>query len=284
MSNLVPQISQAASALSNLALISPIQNYGYGPISSLGASFGQAIGNGWVFTYEGENTFEASAETTDHYIETNSAVNQHIALAPEVITVHGYKGEIENLFPSLVIAGLPVQSVLGAISNFSPSFSVSATNTINQANQVYQEATAAANAGVGAWNTLNGGNGPNVITGQGITLGENQNNQQSLFAQIYGYFRQQIDQTNPILFNVQIPWAIVTPCALIRMRAIQEETTNTMTDFFLTFKLMRFVSTSIDNLVSVGRAANYSSPLSQNGTITPKNSIGLSDAITNAGN
>jgi hypothetical protein len=277
----VPTISQAATALSNLALVTPLLNYGYGPVSAID---GTPLANPWLFTYEGENTVDLEAEVTDHYLEDNSTVNQHVALKPELITVHGFKGEVENMLPLQGPAGFLAQAVLGAVTDFQPSFSKSAQNVINQAAQAYQQAQVLANAAVGAWNTVSGNTGPTVIGSEGVEFtNPNQNKQQALFTQIYGYWRQQISQTTPVFFNVQTPWAIFTPCVLMKVRAIQPEDTDELTDFYLTFKMIRYVSTASSPLVAAGRAALSLSPSVNNGTLSLASGPSLADQLAAQG-
>lgn len=269
----VAGISQAASALSNLALVTPLQSYGY---AAVGAFDGVQVGPGWLFTIEGENTVELSAEVSKNYRENNSFVNQTIAISPPTITVHGFKGEVENINPPFGTVGQVAQAVLAVVGDFQPSFSASAQNVINQAAQAYQEAKLAANAAVSAWNTLAGNTGATVITPGGIlSQNPNQNNQQALFSQIYGYWLQQVDPSTPVLFNVQTPWAIFTPCALVKVRALQDETTDEVTDFFLTFELVFFESDASGTPVAAGRAAASLNPGTNNGTVTPSNANSL---------
>ena len=255
-------IGQAATALANLTLVSPILTPTYGPINQVGESLGSAL----QFDYEGENVVELQSEITDEFIETNSSVADHIALKPEKITVHGFKGEVGYLFPSFVPPATQVQAILGAIGQFAPGFSQSALNVINEVNQAYTAVTNAVNGAVSAWNSINGGSPQTVIGASGISAqGNNQNKQQLLFSQFYGYWSRQLAGQPPTLFTVQTPWAIFSPCAIEGMRSIQDEKTNTMTDFFITFKMIRFVNTNVQNNFLTGRALSQYAPINNNG-------------------
>lgn len=271
----VPAISQIAQGLSNLTLVSPLLSPQYGPIDIDGNSLGKAL----VFDYEGENTIKLQSDITDHFIESNSTVQDNIALRPEKITVHGFKGEVSNLFPGFLPPATQVFAVLGAVGAFAPEFSQSAMNIINEANQAYQATNNAINGAVTAWNTITGDNGNTVITSGGISaVGANQNKQQLLFAQWYGYWRSRA------LFNVQTPWALFTPCAIEDLTPVQDEKTQELTDFFITFKMMRFVTTQkLNGPQAGGRAINQYSPTTQNGNASLKTVPGLTDQLTSFG-
>lgn len=254
--NSIPGLSQAAAALSNLTLVTPLLSPGYGPIDQNGNSLGDPL----IFDYEGENVFELKSEITKNFIQTNSSVQYHIALNPEAITVHGFKGELSNLFPPGLPPATQVNAVLGAVGAFAPGFSVSAMNVINEANQTYTAISNAVKGAVNAWNSIVNGT-------------PTQTKQQQMFAQFYGYMTQQL--TNglpPVLFNVQTPWAIFSPCAISGLRAIQDEKTNTMTDFFLTFEKLRFTQVlSLDALQAAGRAITQYAPNVNNGSASLTN-------------
>jgi len=254
----IPSISQPAQALSDLALVTPILSPAYGPISD----DGQSIGPSLMFDFEGENSVILKSDITDQFIEDNTSVQDQIALKPEMVTVHGFKGELANTFPAGLPPATQVQAILGAIGAFQPGFSKSATNVINGVAQDYQAVTSAVNGAVSAWSTINGGLTETVIASGGIlATGAVQTKQQLIFSQFYGYWR------NGVLFTVQTPWAIFSPMAIEEIKFTQDEKTNTITDVFITFKMMRFVSTSPNNgPQSTGRAQNQSAPLTQNGS------------------
>ena len=49
---------------------------------------------GFVFDYEGEGTAKIQAEISDHYLEDNSAVNDHMAIKPLRLVLSGFNGEL----------------------------------------------------------------------------------------------------------------------------------------------------------------------------------------------
>ena len=56
---------------------------------------------GFLFNILGEEVVTLTADATDHYVEDNSAIQDHIALKPITITLHGYIGEVNNVPPKM---------------------------------------------------------------------------------------------------------------------------------------------------------------------------------------
>ena len=260
----------AAQSLSNLILVSPQAIIGYqpqnAPITSDGNTYQQPPA--LLFHYEGEQTVMLESDITDHYVENNSAIQDQIALRPEVITTHGFIGELNNIAP---VAAGTIQSILDKltlISGYSPALTITALVAYNNAFQAYQTGANAVNAAVSAWSSING-----------ITT-NNQNKQQVAFQLFYGYWRART------LFTVQTPWAVFQDMAIKTLRAIQDDKTRTITDFEVTFKMMRFASTKTSSGIAAiqqNRAASQGFGLVNNGTQSVSNgpSLGVNTALTN---
>ena len=270
-------IANVAQALSGLVLVSPQKTIGYQPQlapSVLLNTFpygGQSQPSALLFHYEGENTALLRSDITDEFIETNSAVNDMIALPPEEITVRGYIGELNNVAPigNAVISQL--KNNLTAISGYEPKLTQQALNAYNTAFFLYQVAASAVSSAVQTWSSLTGSGGESVINGNGLQSQKNQSAQQAMFQQFYGYWRQRQ------LFTVQTPWAVFQDMAIKTLRAVQEEDTNEISSFEVTFKLMRFAqAVTTQNATAVttdyndvsGRLQNQSQPSVDLGTQT----------------
>ena len=260
------QISQAATALSNLALITPSTNFGYQPFNS---ATNVSAGPSFLFNYEKENKVKLSAETTDNYLGDNTAVNDHTVKRPEIITVSAVIGEVTLIAPALSALAGVAQPVLALISTFAPSFSTSAMNVINETNAAYTEASNAVNGAIGAWNSLTGNGGPNIVNSFGEQISANQNAQQAMFSQIYGYWANQVNPDAPTLWQVQTPWSVFQTCILLDCEVTQDEETEMLTEFKLTFKMLRFVNDGATGLISAGRAANLAASVINNGSVVP---------------
>ncbi len=198
-----------------------------------------------IFHYEGEQTATLESDITDHYVENNSSIQDQIALRPETITTHGFIGELTNAPPNSVLAALQVAAnKLTTIPGLSPQFTTSAIEAYNQATFAYATAANAASAGLSAFSSITGGGGEAVIGNGGISNTSSPNpfgvstqgKQQVYFQQFYSYW------TSRTLFTVQTPWAVFQNMAIKTLRAIQDAETNTITDFEVTFKMMRFAS------------------------------------------
>ena len=48
----------------------------------------------FIFDIDGTVTHQLESDITDHYVEDNTAVQDHIALRPEKITLKNYQGEL----------------------------------------------------------------------------------------------------------------------------------------------------------------------------------------------
>lgn len=85
--NIIPsdnqaQLTQALSTLEKQAIIRP-EN----PPPGIA---------GFLFDIRGEETAEMTADVTDHYVEDNTAIQDQVALKPEIITVRGLVAELTD--------------------------------------------------------------------------------------------------------------------------------------------------------------------------------------------
>lgn len=237
-------ITTAATALSNLLLVSPQDTVGYKPQNTPNADGTISTAQSppaFIFDYEGEQTASLESDITDHYIEDNTAVQDQVALKPEIITTHGFVAELNDVPPFPLQYVKEAAEKLTAIGAYAPQLSATANLAYAEAFQLYQVGQNAVNTAVAAWSSIGsiggGGNGQSVIGSNGITAASNQNKQQIAFQKFYGYWR------NRTLFTVQTPWAVFQNMAILRLRAIQSEETNVITDFEITFKMIRIAQT-----------------------------------------
>lgn len=225
-----------AIAASNLILVNPQEDVGYSPTGT-DPGFLTSIINfllntppAFFFNYEGENAIQLKSDITDHFIETNYAIQNHIALRPETITVTGYVGELNDIVPSFLKPLKFVAEKLTIVSAYKPQQSVAALIAYNRALQAYQVARLATNSAVSALNSL-----PVV----GKVFGGVQTKQQKAFTQFYGYWAKRT------LFKVQTPWAVFDSMAIESLRAIQNAETRMISEFEITFKKVRVASVKL---------------------------------------
>ena len=247
--------------------------------------------NGFVFDFLGEEEVTFESDITDHYVEDNTAIQDQISLKPETITTHGFIGELNDVPPAALAILQAAANKLTAIGAYAPQLSATALIAYNDAFEAYQTAANVANTAISAWssigNAISGSDGQSVIGSSGLTGGldgiSNQNLQQTYFQQFYYYWR------NRVLFTVQTPWAVFQNMAILRLRAVQDETTNTITDFEITFKMIRVAST--DALLPAGTTQyggqldDQAQSLTNLGTqsTSSESSVSQTDANTAAG-
>lgn len=274
-------VTTAATALSNLVLVSPQATIGYQPQNGPTANGSTAPQPpAFLFNYEGEQQVTLDSDITDHYVENNSAIQDQWALKPEGYTTRGFIGDLNDIAPKAL---QPIQAIaerLTVIGAYTPDLTETALLAYNEAFFAYQVAANAANSAVAAWNSvgnaITGDNdgGESVINGQGLQKQTNQTPQQLAFQQLYGYWR------NRTLFTVQTPWAVFQDMALMKVHPIQDGDSESVTDFELTFKLMRFADTDLNSLQTgpaiqtdinnfQGRAGEQASPETNLGTQSP---------------
>jgi hypothetical protein len=262
----IANYTTSASALANLVLATPQSTKGYQPQNP--PLFGGALNNflqpnppAFMFHYEGEQTVSLESDITDHFVENNTAIQDQIALRPEIITTHGFIGELNNVPPASPNALQNVTDKLQTISAYVPALTTAASINYAQAVTTGQISTNALNAGVAAWSSLSGAGGTSVINGTSLFPASNQNKQQTAFQTFYGYWR------NRVLFTIQTPWAVFQNCAIYKLRAIQSEETRMISDFEVTFKLIRMASTTTSK-VQAGRLNEQASGLINQGVQT----------------
>lgn len=238
----------AVTALSNLVLAVPniyssAKTQGYQPGLPPGSPLLQ-LPPALLFHYEGEQTVTVEADITDHYVEDNTAIQDQIALRPEIITTHGFIGELNDVAPPLLSTIQSIATALTPIAGYVPALSLTALIAYTEAFQLYQVGKNAINAAVSAYSSFL----PNAPSGEAIVgTGGNKNisntnlasqsKQQIMFQQLYGYMQQRT------LFTVQTPWAVFLNCAIKTLRAVQDEETRMITDFEVQFKVIKTAST-----------------------------------------
>lgn len=293
MANTFSQVTSTAQSLRNLVLVTPQVNVGYQPQPrGFLTEEKPALNPGLLFNVYGEEVFDLVSDITDHFIEDNTVVNDQIALRPEEFTVTGFIGELNNQTPDALLALRKVADKLTIISSYTPSLSASALIAYNNAKQAYDLAFSIKDSAVDRWSSINDTNiqaataftGSETVTqlNNRINSARNQNKQQVAFQQFYGYWR------NRTLFTVQTPWAIFRNMAIKNLRAIQDAETRMITEFRVTFKVMRFAQT-FSNVQQTannqGRAATNIQAAEEKGVAaTKENPVTLGSFITRINN
>lgn len=224
----IASATTAATALSNLILVTPQTIVGYqpqNPPNADGTPSNSAAQPSILFHYEGENTVVLESDITDHFIEDNTAIQDQIALKPIIITTQGFVGELNDIAPKQLQVLQTLANKLTVIDAYTPVISQTALLAYNEALLLYNTASNAATAAVSAWNSVTGSANPN------------QTKQQIYFGQFFGY------QQSRTLFTVQTPWNVFNNMAIMSLKAIQSPDSRMISDFEITFKQLQFAQT-----------------------------------------
>lgn len=273
LSALAP-ITTAISALSNLVLVSPQKTIGYQPQNAQDQT--GPLPPSLLFHYEGEQNVQVQSDITDHWIEDNTSIQDQVALRPIEINTEGFIGELNDIPPKALQLIQTLANKLTVVSAYTPALSETALLAYTQAFLLYQTANVVANSAVSSWNALAGNDGENVIGANGLgtsfnaqtgQVTNNQNKQQVMFQQFFGYWNSRT------LFTVQTPWAVFQNMAIKSVQAVQDAETRVISTFKVSFKQIRFASTETTGgqLTTIlhGRAATQAAVIRNLGTITP---------------
>ncbi len=282
LSALTP-ITTSATALANLVLVSPQKVVGYQPQNKPNPDGTQSTTQQpprFLFNYEGEQTVTLESDITDHFVEDNTAIQDQIALKPEVITTHGFIGELNDVPPPALALLKTAANKLTVIGAYTPGLTTTALIAYSEAFFLYQVASTVIDSAVAAWSSITGTGDENEIGSSGLqTFNKSQTDQQVAFQTFYGYWR------NRTLFTVQTPWAVFKNMAIKNLRAIQDSESRMITDFEISFKMIRSVSTLEPQNQVDGQLQSQSSALADLGTSSPSalNSPSLGDALVTMG-
>jgi hypothetical protein len=265
-------LAKAQSLVKNVTDMFIVRPSGKSPIIGAG---------GFVFDILDDEEVLVESEATDHYVEDNSAIQDHITHRPETFTLRGYVGEITDLFPNTALSILQGVASLGSIGGFAPSFG-------RQAAQVYSKAQDVA-AKVG--NVYNQAQNLYDLISPRSTA---DTRQQKAFQTFYGY------RSNRQLLTVETPFANFENMIITSIRARQRGDSRFRSDFAVTFKKMRFaktrstvpaeskikktVSVTIDSVTMKDRAGEENSPVSYKGAVTGQSTVNgetISNTILN---
>lgn len=221
--SLVETVNGVQEALANY-IVAPATLFGLG---------------GYVFDIEGESEVMLSAEITDHFIESNSTVQDHIALRPKRIQLSTFVGEL--VYYTERNGPTPVEKVARKITQIN-AFLPALTQSVMQAR--------------GIINTVRGADTFKPPLSPLLDIYAfvrnsffNQNKQQ----QAYQYFKALME--NRVLFSVQTPFEFCTDMAIESISATQDATTRTVSNFSLVLKHIRKVSTQTGILTTAAMVA-----------------------------
>lgn len=275
-------IANVSIPLSNLILVTPNSEVGYQPQGTRQPN-GSYLPDPptLLFDYEGQNQIMADTDSTDHYSEDNTALQNQVSIRPVEIVVSGFVGELNDIAPPELLPLKRAAERLTTVGAFVPELTTSAIIAYNRARFAYDVAANAINSATAAWSSISNavtgrGESPNtIISSEGVFVGDNQNKQQVMFQQFFQY------RNNRTLFTVQTPWAVFKNMIIKSLNPVQDEESNMVTRFDITFKQMNFARTKIISVAQEfqGRSISQASDTINFGVSTPVPSRNISEVL-----
>lgn len=228
-SNQTSVIAQSISLINNVANQYIVRPTGTNPTSGI---------NGFVFSFLGEEEITLESDITDHYVEDNYAIQDHIAQKAIKYIAKGYIGELVNIFPNSLLSILTTVQTLNAVPGLSPVFSA-------QASQVYNEISSEGNQIINVIGQSQ--NLYNLLSNFSTTA----NAQQNAFNTFVNFWQNRTNCT------IETPWGVLYSMYVEKATPVQGESTQIISEFNITFKQIRLVTTlttplTINNAAGTG--------------------------------
>jgi hypothetical protein len=202
---------------------------------------------GFLFDIPGDEEIRLRSQITNYYLESNTTVQDNIALEPAQITLRGLVAELSM--------GLPMQPAPATSPNPLPTFAaMSPAQTPGQIQNGIVNAPVASAASGGATSLYSYYENYEAMGSGSVTR------QTAAFLYFMNLWSGQQ------LCSVETPWGIWQNCAILEIRAMQEARTRYESDFTITFQELRFAQdATVQTGNLAGRIAPDLSPVSQNG-------------------
>lgn len=190
----------------------------------------QGIG-GFLFDYEGEDSLHFQAEITDHYAEDNKVINDHIAIKPTKITLHGYVGELVQKKPFGITGILnSIQSRLTSLPGLLGTYTPAAIQKLSKVVTQTQNTISNINQSIGKIQN---------IVGLFTNSSPGQTNQQNAYNWLYGLF------VTKQVFTVDTPYTYFDNMVIESLSIVQGEETKSWSDITVTLKQIRTVAVKV---------------------------------------
>lgn len=182
---------------------------------------------GFVFDYEGEASARLQAEITDHYSESNTVLNDHIALKPLRVTLRGFISELVFLKPQGLLGALgsiqnKLTTVPAYLGKYTPGgiakIQKAITQTTNIVTRIDQSIARVKN-----------------IVGLFSKAAPQKSKQEKAYAQLQSlYFAR-----SPMI--VETPYGIFGNMVIESLAFVQDDITKTWSDISVALKQINFV-------------------------------------------
>ena len=203
---------------------------------------------GFLFDLQADDEIHLQSDITDHYVEDNTAIQDHIALRPEEITLKGLVAELTDASPP-ANATAGIQDALPLADPMVPEL----TDMTDQIGAQHTDSTYGTALSPSLYDNYKNQAGGPPMTRQ---------------AQAFGYFYQLWKGRQ--LFSVETAFGTITNMAIMRLRSLQEAGSRFSSEFTVTFKKIR---TAKDITVAAGQLAGRCAQ--QTATKTELGNIGI---------
>lgn len=236
-----PEIYQRA--LVNRSILAPIGVKQIGP---------------FAFDYQGDDTVSMDNEITDHFMEDNTASQDHIGVKPIMVTLRGLVSELalaQSVANSVSAALASVENQLSQadayLGSYAPGTAQTMLAAITQAQSVaiQIEQAAARAAQIASF----------------FLPGPQYNKQQTGYSQLNALYKART------LFTVFTPFEVFDNMAIVSVKATQPEKSRTTSDFTVTMKQLRFTNdlspAKYQSVLGGNAANNWQAPTSSGSTL-----------------
>ncbi len=195
---------------------------------------------GFLFDIEEDSMVELSSDITDHYVENNTALQDHIALRPVEIETNGCVGELVQLGDNGLVGDQPPGQAPATLED-NPDMTPELTPEAEQnrvLNDAVDESTA---AGIVDTNTLAGYFGHSSPQPPQITRQSN--------ALLYFFELREAR----MLFTVETPWGFWINMAISNITVKQGKDSKYQSDFTVRFKQISFADSPTITLGEISK-------------------------------
>ncbi len=228
---------------------------------------------GFVFDYEGEESLSLHADITDHFTETNSAIQDHVARGPVHMTLRGFVAELVYQVPSGILGAInSIQNRLTTVPAYLGKYTPGSTATIQGALTKTISTISQINQAMARVKNVVGLFG-NAAPGQ--------TKQEQAFAKLASLW-----ETNQMML-VETPFGIFGNMVIEDLTFVQEDATRGWSDITVKLKGMRFAAVQTATIdFKSGRAVQQAQATADKGSTkgTPVNRSVLRSLFPNVGN
>jgi len=194
-----------------------VNQYVVSPLVNLGVA-------GFVFDISDETRLDLTADITDHYAEDNSAIQDHIAIRPDRITLRGYVGELVYRTEKPAGTAQKLTEKIATINSYVPVLTAATRQVQNAITGQKTGTTDYFKAGLASAENL-------------YAAFKTLNPPKTKQAQALNFFRALFNARQ--LVSLETPWTFYSSMAIESISVIQPADTKDVSDFSITLKKIR---------------------------------------------